>query len=139
MKDIADLIGRFLIAYLFLYEVYETIGFYKHTKQTMTDYNITWNQDVLLIGVLLLLIIGGLLVLIGYLTNFGAFLLLLYWIPFTFIVYSFWNDPEDIKRLHSLYFMRNMAVAGGLLLLMANGSGKYSVKRMLHVMRLPKD
>lgn len=139
MKDIADLLGRFLIALIFLYEVYETIGFYKQTKQTMTDYNITWNQDILLMGVLAILILGSTLVLIGYLSNFGAFLLLLYWIPFTFIVYSFWNDPADIKRLHSLYFMRNMAIAGGLLLLIAHGSGKYSVKRMLHVMRLPKE
>lgn len=139
MKDIADLLGRFFIALIFLYEVYETVGFYKQTKQTMTDYNITWNQDLLLMGVLMVLILGSVLVLIGYLSNFGAFLLLLYWIPFTFIVYSFWNDPEDIKRLHSLYFMRNMAIAGGLLLLIAHGSGKYSVKRMLHVLRLPNE
>lgn len=139
MKDIADLLGRFLIAFIFLYEVYDTVGFFKHNKQTMTDYGITWNQDILLGGVVFLLVLGSFLVLIGYLTTFGSILLLLYWLPFTFIVYSFWNDPEDIKRLHSLYFMRNMAIAGGLLLMIAHGSGKYSVKRMLHVMRLPKD
>ena len=139
MKDIADLVGRFFIAIIFLYEVYDTVGFYKQTKQTMTDYSITWHQDILLIGVLAILILGSVLVLIGYLSNFGAFLLLLYWLPFTFIVYSFWNDPAEIKRLHSLYFMRNMAIAGGLLLLIAHGSGKYSVRRMIHVMRLPKE
>ena len=139
MKDIADLVGRFFIAIIFLYEVYDTVGFYKQTKQTMTDYGITWNQDILLFGILAILILGSILVLIGYLSNFGAFLLLLYWLPFTFIVYSFWNDPEEIKRLHSLYFMRNMAIAGGLLLLIAHGSGKYSVKRMLHVLRLPNE
>lgn len=139
MKNVADLLGRIFIAFIFLYEVYDTIGFYKQTKQTMTDYNISWNQDVLLIGILIILILGSIMVLIGYLTTLGAILLLFYWIPFTFIVYSFWDDPEEIRRLQSLYFMRNMAIAGGLLLLVANGSGKYSVKRLLHVMRLPKD
>jgi len=139
MKDIADLLGRFMIAFIFFYEVYDILGFFKHNKQTMTDYGITWHQDLLLGGVVLLLLVGSILVLIGYLTTFGSILILLYWLPFTFIVYSWWNDPEDIKRLHSLYFMRNMAIAGGLLLLIAHGSGKYSIKRMLHVMRLPND
>lgn len=138
MKDIADLIGRVLIALIFIHEVYGSIFHFNQTKETMTEYGITWQQDTLLIGVIVFLFIGALLVLLGYYSNVGGLLLLLYWIPFTFIVYSFWNDPESIKRLHTLYFMKNMAIAGGLLLLVAHGSGKYSVKRLIHVMRLPK-
>ena len=84
------------------------------------------------------LILGAIMVLIGYYANVGAILLLTYWLPFTLIVYSFWNDPQPLQRLNALYFMRNLAVCGGLLLLIANGAGKYSVKRLIHVMRLPK-
>lgn len=139
MKDIADLLARFFISLIFFYEVYDTVGFWKQTKMTMTNYGIEWNQDILLIGVLIFLVLGSIMVLIGYYANVGAVLLLLYWLPFTFIVYSFWDDPEELKRLHSLYFMRNLAICGGLLLLMVNGTGKYSVRRLLHVLRLPKD
>lgn len=139
MKDIADLLARFFISFIFFYEVYDTIGFYKQNKLTMTAYGITWNQDILLIGLLLFLIIGSILVLIGYYANIGAFLLLFYWFPFTLVVFSFWNDPIEIRRLTSLQFMRNMAICGGLLLLIANGSGKYSVRRLIHVLRLPND
>lgn len=139
MKDIADLLARFFISFIFFYEVYDTIGFYNQNKLTMTAYGITWNQDVLLIGVLLFLLIGSIMVLIGYYANVGAFLLLFYWLPFTMIVFSFWNDPIEIRRLSSLQFMRNMAICGGLLLLVANGSGKYSVRRLIHVLRLPDD
>lgn len=138
MKDIADLLARFFIAFIFLYEAIDHIFYFAETKNTLTQYGITWSQDLLLGAAIVFLILGALMVAIGYGAKLGSFLLLLYWLPFTFIVYSFWNDPEDIKRLHGLYFMRNMGVCSALLLLLANGAGKYSIKRLIHVMRLPK-
>lgn len=138
MKEIADLLARFFIAFMFFYEAFDSIFYFSETKDTMTAYGITWRQDLILGTLIFILILGAFLVAIGYLAKFGSFLLLLYWLPFTFIVYDFWNDPEDIKRLHGLYFMRNMAVVSALLLLIANGAGKYSIKRLIHVMRLPK-
>jgi len=140
MKDIADLIARIFISVIFLFEVYDTFGFWQSTKDTMTSYGITWNQDLLLIISMFLLILGSLLVLIGYYANFGAFLLLLYIVPYTVIVFSFWNDPVEYMRVNSLNFMQNMAICGGLLLLIAKGgAGKYSINRMLHVLRLPDE
>ncbi len=138
MKGIADLLGRIFLGIIFFYEVVDTIFFYENTKETMTAYGLTWGQDTFLISALVLLGLGATLVFIGYFARVGAVFLLLYWIPYTFIVYSFWNDPPDMQRLHALQFMRNMAITGGLLLLLANGSGKYSVRRLIHVMRLPR-
>jgi uncharacterized membrane protein YphA (DoxX/SURF4 family) len=139
MKDVADLLARIFISLIFFYEAFDSIIFFKNTKETMTAYGVTWQQDLLLSGVIFLLIVGSLLVLIGYYSRVGSWMILLYWIPFTMIVYSFWNDPLEIRRLHSLYFMRNMGVAAALLLIIVNGSGKYSIRRMLHVLRLPKN
>jgi len=138
MKEVSDLLGRIFLGIIFLYEALDTLFFYEHTKETMAEYGITFAPDFLLIVTLSILIFGAILVVIGYFARFGAFLLILYWIPFTLIVYSFWNDPPDIQRVNALFFMRNLAVLGGLLLLLANGSGQYSVKRLIHVMRLPK-
>jgi len=137
MKDVADLLARFFIAFIFLYEAIDTILYFKETKETMTAYSLHWRQDLILVAMVVFLIVGAFLVLIGYYAKVGAFLLLLYWLPFTFIVYSFWNDPEDIKRLHGLYFMRNMGICSALLFIIAHGTGKFSVKRLFHVMRLP--
>lgn len=138
MKDIVDLLARFFIAFMFMFEAIDSIFYFSETKNTMTAYGITWRQDLILGTLIFILILGAVLVAIGYLAKFGSFLLLLYWIPFTFIVYDFWNDVDDIRRVHGLYFMRNLAVASALLLLIANGTGKYSIKRLIHVMRLPK-
>ncbi len=138
MKGIADLLGRIFLSTIFFFEVLDTIFFYSTAKESMTNYGITWMQDTLLIAVLLMMGIGAFLVVIGYFARVGSLLLLIVWIPFTFIVYSFWNDPPDMQREQMLFFMRNLALIGGLLLLLANGSAEYSVRRLIHVMRLPK-
>lgn len=130
MKDVIDLLGRILLSIIFLYEAYDSIAFFKANKATMTDYGITWNQDFLLYASIFLLLLGGTLLLMGYRSSFGAWCLLIYWIPVTFVVYSFWNDPEEIRRVNSLMFMKNLAVAGGLMMMIVNGAGKYSVKRI---------
>lgn len=138
MKDIAELLGRIFLAFLFIYEALDAMVFFEKTKATMSVYGILWNQDLILTIVIFVLIFGAILVLIGYYAGFGAFLLLLYWLPFTLIVYSFWNDPPEYQRLHALMFMRNLALCGGLLLLISNGAGKYSIKRLIYIMKLPK-
>ncbi len=138
MKDIADLLARIFIAFLFIYEAIDGLVFFDKTKATMKAYGIMWNQDLLLGSLIFILFVGGFLVLIGYYANVGALMLLVYWLPFTLIVYSFWDDPLEYKRLHALYFMRNLAMCGGLLLLIANGAGKYSVKRLIYILKLPQ-
>ncbi len=130
MKDIIDLLGRILIAFIFLFEAYDSIAFFKATKEKMIDYGITWQTEPLLIAGIFLLILGGILVLIGYRSGFGATLLLLYWIPITFIVHAWWKETGDLKRVESMDFMKNMAIVGGLLIIIVNGSGRYSIKRL---------
>lgn len=136
MKDVIDLIARILIACIFLFEAYDSTKYFKSTKNIMTEYGITWQQDILLMVAIFLLILGGTLVLIGYRSNFGAILLLIYWIPVTFIVHSWWNDPIEIQRAESVAFMKNIAIMGGLMMIFVNGSGKYSIKRLFATTRV---
>lgn len=137
MKDIIDLIGRVCLAFIFLYEAFDSIFYFKPTQAKMTEYGLTWNQDLLLYGAIFLLTVGGILVLIGYRSGLGATLLLLYWLPVTFIVHSFWNDPEPERRLEAILFMKNIAIAGGLLIVLVNGSGKFSIKRLFATAKVP--
>ncbi len=102
----------------------------------MTHHGLTWNQDMLLYGAILFLLMGGTMVLLGYRSSLGAILLLMYWIPVTFIVHDFWAYPEDQIRLQKILFMKDMAIIGGLLMLLGKGSGRYSVKRLLATTRV---
>jgi putative oxidoreductase len=137
MKQIVDLIGRILLSFIFLYEAYDTIKYFDQTRQLMTEYGLVWRQDLLLYGGTSVLVLGGLMLLTGYRASFGAFLLLLYWVPVTFIVHSFWNDPEEERRLHEIFFMKNLAITGGLLMVYVNGAGRYSIKRLFATFKVP--
>lgn len=139
MKHTLDLLSRIFLATIFLFEAYDSIAYFEQTKRTMDAYGLSGNQDILLTGAIILLSLGGILILIGYKASFGAFLLMVYWIPLTFIVHSFWNDPIEVRRLQSIMFMKNIAITGGLLAVLVNGAGKYSVKRLLSAVRSPRN
>lgn len=136
MKAVMDLIGRMCISLIFFYEAYDSIAYAQATKATMTEYGLTWRQDLLFYGAVSALVLGSILVLIGYRASFGAFLLLSYWIPVTLIVHSFWNDPAEVRRMESIHFMKNIAIVGGLLSVLVNGSGKISIRRLFATFRV---
>ena len=139
MNNIFDLVGRILISAIFFYEGIDSILYAEKMKLTMADYGITWQPDFLLYSSIVFLMIGATMVIIGYRIRFGVWLLLIYWLPVTFIVYSFWNDPVSEQRLHAILFMKNIAVAGGLLMIAAHGGGKYSIQRLFRVTRIPHE
>ena len=87
---------------------------------------------------IILLIVGGLFILIGYRASAGAMMILIYWVPVTFIVHSFWNDPVPERRMQSIQFMKNIAIIGGLMIILVNGSGRFSIKRLIAASRPPK-
>ena len=138
MKDILDLIGRILLAVVFFFEAVDSILYFNQTKEVMSKFGLTFQQDIILIFSIAILILGATLLLIGYRSSFGAVLLVLYWLPVTFIVHSFWNDPEEMRRLQSVLFTKSLAIAGGLFLMIVNGSGRYSVKSLLANTKVPK-
>ena len=137
MNHIFDLIGRIMMSAIFVFEAIDSIMYAEQTKNTMGEYGIFWKQDLLLYLSITSLLLGALLLLTGYRIRFGVLLLLLYWLPITCIVYSFWNDPVEIQRLNAIFFMRNIAIAGGLLIIAAHGGGKYSIKRIMRVSTIP--
>lgn len=137
MKDILDLLGRICISIIFFFEAYDKLWFQTSTKITMTEYGITWHQDLLMWGSCISLILGATLILLGYRSTFGAILILAYWIPLTIILDRFWiHADHDVRRNISLHFMKNIAIIGGLLMVLVNGSGRYSVKKLLSTTRV---
>ena len=136
MRDITDLIGRIFLATIFIFEAIDSTLYFEKTKQVMTEHSLTWNQNFLLYGAIFLLIMGGLMVLFGYRATLGAVMLLVYWVPVTFIVHDFWNCHGTELREQSILFMKNIAVIGGLLMLAGKGTGRYSVRRLLATTRV---
>lgn len=132
MKDIFDLLGRVLLSFIFFFEAYDYFAYERMNKEAMMIYGLTWNQDFFLYGAILFLILGALTILLGYRMRLGAVLLLIYFIPLTFIVHDFWTEPVDTSeyRLQSILFMKNIAIMGGLLIAATHVSGRYRLRRI---------
>ena len=136
MKDITDLIGRLFLSSIFFFEAIDTSTSRAKTYELMNYYGFTWQQDFLYNAAIFALVLGAILVAIGYRTGFGATLILVYWLPITFTVYSFWMAGEKYRNFELMMFMKNLAIAGGLLILAVNGAGKFSIKRLLATTRI---
>ena len=72
-------------------------------------------------------ILGGLSVLLGLLGRLGAAGLFVYMIVITVIMHKFWGMPADAAKLQFVQFMKNLCIMGGLAMIVAFGTGRYSV------------
>jgi len=85
--------------------------------------------QILLVGAILFLFAGTLLVALGLQARMGAMLLFVFLLVVTPLFHNFWAVPEDAIRLQSIQFQKNLAIAGGLWILMAAGPGPFAFDR----------
>lgn len=71
---------------------------------------------------------GGLSVLFGFRARAGAWLLVLFLAPVTFVMHRFWAiaDPQ-LAQLQLTMFLKNLSMLGGALLLTRLGAGPWSL------------
>lgn len=122
----AALIGRLLLGGFFLY-----YGLSKFTALAGTAGYIA-SQGLPMPGVLAFLTaaletLGGLALLIGFQARIAALALAGFTLLATFIFHAFWAVPAEQAFVQQLMFMKNLALTGGLFMLVALGSGPLSL------------
>lgn len=114
-----DLVGRIFIALLFIPAGAGKISGYAGTQGYMESIGV---PGILLPLVILVELGGGIAILLGWQTRIVAFLLA------GFCVVSgllFHLQPED--QMQMILLTKNIAIAGGLLFLVANGARAFSI------------
>jgi putative oxidoreductase len=125
-KQFGPLIGRMLMAYIFLLSGWGKIWSFSATAANMADRGIPLAEAALVITIVLELVAGVLMV-IGWQARFAAAALLLWMIPVTLIFHPYWLFEADQVRMQMIQFNKNLAIMGGLLYVMAFGAGPLSV------------
>ena len=123
MINILDLCARILISILFFLN-----GIFKIMNY---DGAISWTESygipgVLIIPAIILEILGPILIILGYKTKITASILSIFCLATAII---FHNDFNNQVQLTS--FLKNIAIAGGFLFLVINGSKKFSLDNKL--------
>lgn len=72
-------------------------------------------------------LLGGLAILFGFLTRVGAIGLVAFLVVTTYFFHDFWNLSGAEAKTQMVQFTKNLALMGGLLMLVASGAGRYSL------------
>ena len=124
MTNILDLFARILISTLFLINGIFKITNYDGSVSWMEGYGV---PGILIIPAIIIEILGPILIIVGYQTKITAAFLSLFCLATAVI---FHNDFSNQMQLTS--FLKNIALAGGFLFLVINGSKKFSLDNKLN-------
>ena len=125
-----NLIGRILISAILIYAMPGKIIHLKRTVEVISNKNIHTNiAEFLLILAIICLIFGSILFITGFKQKLGAYLLLIFIVPTTFI---FHFSPFQIKAT-----LMNAGLIGGLILGLNNIKGT-SLKELFNNQTIKK-
>ena len=117
-KPVSDLLGRVLIAALFVLAGWSKLSAYAGTQAYMQSAHVPGGLLPLVIFVELG---GGLAIVLGLYTRLVALVLAGFAIVTAFL---FHGGADQVSQI---MFLKNFAIAGGFLFLVANGPGKISL------------
>jgi len=118
-------LGRFFFALIFL------IAAPNHFTRPTIAFSASQGVPMASIAVPLsgvLAIAGGLSILLGYRAKLGAWLIVLFLIPVTFMLHKFWTVQDPMMaQIQMILFMKNVSMLGGALLISQFGAGPFSL------------
>ena len=120
---IVELIGRIFLSVLFLIEGIGKLFTQEQVITYMEDYGV---PAILFIPAVIVEILFPLLLIVGYKTRLAALVLALFTLTVTII---FHTDFDDGMQLIS--FLKNLAITGGFMIVIAYGSNKFSLDHFL--------
>ena len=122
--QVIEVLGRIFLSALFLIEGINKIFNYEGTIQYMEDFSIS---GYLAIPAIILEILFPLLLIVGYQTKIAALVMAIFTIVVAIIFHTNFDD-----HMQFIIFFKDIAIAGGFLIIFANGAGKYSVDHKLN-------
>jgi putative oxidoreductase len=121
------LLGRCLLALLFLHEAWVKLSAYDGAVRYSEAYGV---PGQLLPAAIVLELGGGLLIVIGLATRVAAFLLAGFCVVTAVIFHTAFGQSGQL-----LHFEKDLAIAGGFLVLCCRGAGPWSLDRVLDASR----
>ncbi len=133
------LVGRILLAAIFLLSAYGKVVHYDMTQSFMASKGLPLVPLLLMISIVIEFL-GGLALLFGVKVRSAATLLFLYLIPVTFLMHDFWMIGDAMQKQDNFYhFQKNLAIMGGLLYVAATGAGYFGFDRCSYACKKDKE
>lgn len=126
LQNPLNLIGRIMLAVLFLPAGLSKIGGFAGTAGYIASKGLPLPEVGAAIAIAVE-VLGGLALILGFGTRWAALILAAFTVVAGVIFHNFWALPADQQTVQQIMFMKNIAIAGGLLQVVAFGAGSFSV------------
>jgi putative oxidoreductase len=126
MNATLELIGRLLIAALYLPAGLSKISGFDGTVGYIGSVGLPWPTGAAVLAIALE-IVGSVALIVGFQTRVAAAALAVFTAVATVFFHAFWSVAPDQAFVQQLMFFKNVAVIGGLLLVVAHGAGAFSL------------
>lgn len=125
-RPVTTLVGRILLSLIFVLSGTMKIFAWDATAAMMQAEGMV-AVPLFLLGAIVFELLGGLSVMTGTYARIGAVALIVFLVPVTLVFHDFWVYEGAEQQMQMANFLRNVALMGGLLLVIAQGAGRYSV------------
>jgi putative oxidoreductase len=122
------LIGRVLLAILFIRYGFEKVVAFQGTVGYIAAKGLPMPAVLAALAIVVELG-GGILLAIGLLTSWAALALAGFCVVTAFLFHPFWTLPEAQQYGEQISFYKDLALAGGLLVVAGFGAGAFSIDR----------
>ena len=119
-------IARVLLGLMFLLAGLSKFGNLQGTAGYIASAGLPMGY-VLAVATALLEVLGSIAIIIGFQARIAALLLALFTLAASLLFHQFWSVPADKQMVQQLMFLKNFAVAGGLLFVFSFGAGPVSL------------
>jgi len=126
--DIAALVGRVLLAVMFVYAGFGKIGGFEGTAAYIASKNLPLPPVATAIAIIVE-VVGGLMLVLGWKARWAALVVAVFTLFASIIFHNFWAMTGEEADVNQLMFLKNIAVIGGLLMVFALGPGRLSLDR----------
>ncbi len=125
-KQYGPLVGRILMALIFLLSGWGKIGAFGATAANMASKGMPMAEALLVCAIAIELVAATLLI-IGWKTPWAALALIVFLVPATLYFHDHWNYPQAEVRNQRNHFMKNVSILGALIFVMGMGAGPLSI------------
>ncbi len=127
VQGFLSLVARVMITGIFLASaVMKKIPDFAGTAAMMEGKGIP-QPKILLAGAIAFLILGSVSLILGFKARWGALLLLIFLAAATYYFHAFWRVAPEERGIELTNFLKNVALMGTMLFIIANGAGPWSL------------
>jgi uncharacterized membrane protein YphA (DoxX/SURF4 family) len=119
MRNYAFLAGRIILGMYYLMNAFNHFTMLGMMSQWVASKGVPLPKLAVL-GTGLLLLLAGLSILLGIYPRIGVLLLVIFFLPVTFMMHNFWSETDPMMRMNQMVqFMKNLALMGSALIFLA--------------------